>query len=277
MKILITGPRGFIASRLIERLADSAKADQYSITTLDRKNGNLIDLPAYFEREKFDAIVHLATMFLKNHEYSQITPLIDSNLTLTTQLLEAAARAGTPHFLTFSTYYEFPTPASLYAATKAAMGPLLDYYARTSNTQITELYLYDTYGPNDPRDKVVNFLIKSALAGTPTPLSPGEQQLKLLHVQDVCSAIEQALKLKQSDSEPKTVARYGLAPLEAPTLKEIAAMVETAVGKKLNAQWGARDYTPGVQMKPSIPHPALPGWKAQISLAQGLVEVAKNT
>lgn len=270
MKILVTGPRGFIATRLLERFK---KQPATSVQTLDRDT-DASDLPVLFDRERFDAVVHLATRFQKSHEYGDIAGLVASNLTLTARLLDCAARFGTRHFITFGTYYELPAPASLYAATKAAMGPLLEYWARASQVAITELYLYDTYGPRDPRDKIVNHLIRAALRGEELSLSPGEQRLKLLYVDDVCSAIEHALQLPAAAAHD--VARYALEPLEAHTLREVARVVEGVTYQKLKAKWGEREYTPGVAMEPALPFPPLPGWKAQISLAQGLVEVAKH-
>lgn len=268
MKILVTGPRGFVASRFLQ----TARAHQ--MVTLDR-DLPATSLPDLFAKEKFDAVVHLATQFSKTHEYGEISGLVDSNLTLTARLLECSNEAGVRRFVTFGTYYEFPAPASLYAATKAAMMPILDFYARLGRMQVTELFLYDTYGPGDPRPKILNLLIKAATSGEELLLSPGMQKMKLLHVDDVCQAILHALELPE---EPTThdVARYALEPLESLTLREIAAQVETVTYCKLNANWGAREYTPGVQMEPALPLPPLPGWKAQISLQQGLVEVAKS-
>lgn len=268
MKILVTGPRGFIASRLLQT------APEHQLSAIDR-DFPAGELPALFAREKFDAVVHLATRFSKTHAYGEIDSLIDSNLKLTARLLECANETAVGRFITFGTYYEFPSPASLYAATKSAMAPILDYYARLGRTRITELYLYDTYGPRDPRPKILNLLVKAATSGDELPLSPGMQKLKLLHVDDVCQAIHQALTLSRGPAE-LDVARYALEPLETLTLREIAAKVETATYCKLNAKWGAYEYTPGVPMEPTLPFAPLPGWTAKIPLQQGLVEVAKS-
>jgi nucleoside-diphosphate-sugar epimerase len=268
MKILITGPRGFIASHLLQ------KAAGHEVCTLDREIPTE-ELPALFKREKFEAVVHLATRFSKTHDLGEIDSLVDSNVTLTARLLECASQSGVRHFIAFGTYYEFPKPASLYAATKAAMAPILDFYAKLGHLQVTELYLYDTYGPKDPRPKILNLLIKAATSGEELPLSPGLQKMKLLHVDDVCQAILHTLTLP-SGPAAHDVARYALEPLESLTLREIAAKVETATYCKLNAKWGAREYAPGVQMEPRLPFSPLPGWTAKIPLQQGLVEVAKN-
>lgn len=272
MKILVTGPRGFIARNLLEAITSRSG---YDVHTLDR-DLKPSQFAALFNDEKFDAVIHLATFFLKTHEFGQIAPLVDSNLTLTTQLLDCASKSGVKKFITFGTYYEFPAPASLYAATKAAMAPVLDYYARQSPMQITELYLYDTYGPGDTREKILNVLINAAVSGQELALSPGLQKMKLIHVQDVCSAIVHTLTSGETVTKKNDVARYSIEPLEAMTLKEIAQKVESTSYCKINAKWGAREYTPGVQMDPKLPFPPLPGWTAQISLDQGLVEVAKS-
>lgn len=269
MKVLVTGPRGFIASTLIREMNESGR---FQVFTLDRDQ----DPRPIFEKNSIDAVIHLATKFLKAHTLDDVGPLIDSNLKTTAQLLECSAKYGVKHFVTFGTFYEFPKPISLYAATKAAMAPLLEYYSNHASLRITELYIYDSYGPADPRVKVVNVFVKSAKSGEEMLLTPGLQKMKLLHVRDACSAILHTIEKLPPSAHKNDVARYALEPLECLTLKDIAQKVEKATNSKLNAKWGAREYTPGVQMDPSLPFPALPGWKAQISLDQGLVEVAKN-
>ena len=72
MKILITGPRGFVASNLIQSLQ---KDEAMKFVTLDRDLLASEYLP-FFEKERFDAVVHLATLFLKNHESNLSFPIV---------------------------------------------------------------------------------------------------------------------------------------------------------------------------------------------------------
>lgn len=269
MKIAVTGPRGFIAKNLVTAL----KSQGHEIVTIDR--GILGEsLQRWFAQEKPEAVIHLATLFLKMHSYGDIPKLMESNLTLTTELLENCVMNGVRQFVGFGTYYQFPVPATLYAATKSAQEPLFDFYVTQKKLPITVLYLYDTYGPGDLREKILNLLLKAAKTGEELQLSPGEQNLKLLHVNDVCAAILATLTLPGSP-EP-TPLRFAVEPGESPMLKELALRVEHVTGKKIKAKWGARPYPPGVRMKPELPYPPLPGFQAQKTLEEGLVEMAKS-
>lgn len=272
MKILITGPRGFIASHLLSAMKETPS---FEVITLDREQ-NLSDLPKFFEKHSFDAIIHLATLFLKSHQYEQIESLIESNLTLTSLLLDCCKKFGVKKFIAFGTYYEFPKPASLYAATKAAMNPIMEYYCQSGEMDVIELSIYDSYGPRDKRPKVLNFLLDAAFSKKEIPLSPGHQKLKLSNVSDICSAIIHVVKLVRRDNEKFSVAHFAIEPQKALTLREIAKKVEEVTKMKINAKWGALEYVPGVQMDPQLPYPPIPGWTAQISLDQGLVELVKT-
>jgi nucleoside-diphosphate-sugar epimerase len=242
------------------------------VVQLDREDG-VKDLLEFFNDHRFDAVVHLATCFLKTHSFAQIEKLISSNLTLTTQLLEASRQSGVKHFVSFGTFYQFPTPASLYAATKAAQDPILEYYAQTTDLKVSELFLYDTYGPNDTRIKITNALIAACLSEETLDLSPGLQKMKLLHVDDVCSAI---LTILEARENKKSVERFALEPSEAPSLRELAQKIEHALGKKLHANWGTKAYLPGVAMEPTLPYPKLSGWSAKVSLEDGLMKIIKE-
>jgi CDP-paratose synthetase len=269
MKILITGPNGFIAKHLIQQLG----ADPiYEVITLGREVDSK-DIPDFFLAHQPDVVVHLATLFLKDHTYPQIDGLIASNLTFLTHLLEASQIFEIKKFIAFGTYYQFPNPASLYAATKSAAEPILDYYAIQKSLPVQCLYLYDTYGPADTRDKILNRFIRAAQNEEELLLSPGHQKLKLIHVLDVVDAILSSLQ--QPASKSMKVERATIEPLEAPSLRELAHSVEQAVGRPLKAKWGHHPYIAGVQMDPSIPYPPLEGWKAKRILSQGLAEMTK--
>ena len=85
-------------------------------------------------------------------------------------------------------------PVNLYAATKQAFEDVLAYYADAQGIAAVTLELYDTYGPGDPRRKLIRILFEAARSGEPIQLSPGEQVIELLHVDDAVPRIVKEAK-----------------------------------------------------------------------------------
>ena len=99
MKILVTGATGFIGEHLIKTLAKTDievyalvryKSDITHIEKychIERYNENINQLIYIFKQNKFDGVVHLASLFLSTHTQSDISDIINSNILFGTQLL----------------------------------------------------------------------------------------------------------------------------------------------------------------------------------------------
>src|SRR6185369_2293438 len=103
---LITGATGFVGSHLAEHLASqgwqvtllvrpTAKEPrsalrQFPRFVFDGKTESLVD---FMREKKPDVIFHLASLFRAGHVTAEVTPLVESNVLLGTQLLEAASLA----------------------------------------------------------------------------------------------------------------------------------------------------------------------------------------
>ena len=73
---------------------------------------------------------------------------------------------------------------SLYAATKQAFTDLLVFYAEVEGLAVHTLELMDTYGPGDPRAKLIPFLLRAGAEGTTVEMTDGTQLIDLVHVDD---------------------------------------------------------------------------------------------
>jgi len=91
---------------------------------------------------------------------------------------------------------------------------------------------YDTYGPDDPRRKLVNLLLGPSVGRTAAHV-PGEQHIDLIHVDDVWMPILRAERLLAGRKGPWALCRDVGNFLR---LKEIVALFEEAAGRKLNIQ-----------------------------------------
>lgn len=222
-------------------------------------------------------VYHLATHFLVNHSLEDVHTLIESNVLLGTQLLESLQALENPTVIYAESYWQRTGPNheeswNLYAATKSAFDPILHYYTQSLGLRTIQLVLYDIYGPDDDRGKVLSMLDKASREQTDLDLSPGNQQLDLLHVKDIVRGLEIARHLAATQPAG-SIARYHLSNLNRISLRDLAKEFARATGRKLKLRWGARPYREGEIMAPNSPDTMLPSWEPQITLADGLRQV----
>ncbi len=282
-QILITGGTGFIGKHLIRRLIKTG----HNVTALIRPTSEVKDTPsityrvyegtyasveAVFQKQSFDTVIHLASLAQYDCSPEQIAPMIETNITLGTLLLQAMKQYGCSHFINTSTYWqhyrgEAYQPICLYAATKKAFEDIIDFYTLDGTIRAISLTLYDVYGYEDPRNKLLNLLIKNRHVGKSFDLSPGEQKLQMTFIDDVVDAYIQAMNFLPNTPKNHTI--YGVYGQGTYTLKDIVAMLETLTGAPFSIQWGQKAYYPFQIMDPSFGK-KLPHWEAKVSLKEGL-------
>lgn len=286
---LITGATGFVASRLTRRLVErgwrvhavirpSARLDQLSPVlprvTLHHHDGSMDGMLRVVETARPDVVFHLASLFLAQHKTPDVVPLINSNVAFGSQLLEAMAVHGCHRLVNTGTAWQHYadqeySPVCLYAATKQAFEAIIQYYVEAGALRAITLKLCDTYGPGDPRPKLLAVLKNAAATGQTMQMSPGDQRLDLVYIDDVCDAFEIAAR-RLLDGRVTGHETYAVRSGASCTLKELFRLVETILGHAIPAEWGARPYRPREVMQPWSGGAALPGFSARVPLAEGL-------
>lgn len=290
MRVLVTGATGFIGSRLVRRLA----GEGHETHALLRPGGDASVLPppvivhrddgaldATIASVAPEAVLHLATRYQHDHGHHDIAPMLEANIVFGTRLADAAARAGARAFVTLGTAAQHAgergdAPATLYAASKSAFEVLLGTIARRQGLATATLVVFDTFGPGDMRGKILDRLVAAARCGVPIDLSPGAQALDLVHVEDVVDAILLAAAGLASGALAGG-GRFALSSGRAVTLRDLAAMVEAALGRPVPARWGARPYRAGEIMIPWRGGAPLPGWRPRRTLEEHLAALAEGS
>ncbi|MDD5052464.1 MAG: NAD(P)-dependent oxidoreductase [Sulfuricurvum sp.] len=287
MKILVTGATGFIGQNLIKHLLNQ----DHSLVLLVRHNSDISildnraslfyysdeinNLITLFQKELFDGVIHLASLFLATHQSHNIPNLIHSNIQLGTELLEACKLSKTSWFLNTGTFWqhyenEVYNPVNLYAATKQAFEDIAKYYTETSDLIFTTLNLNDTFGPNDTRNKVFNLWYQLTQTGATLQMSPGEQIIDICYIEDVINAYEiliNHLKMNPNDVKNK---KFAIHSNERMSLKKLSKVFENTIGIPLNIEWGKRSYREREVMIPWKDTQPLPGWKPKYSLIEAI-------
>ena len=152
---------------------------------------------------------------------------------------------------------------------------LLTYYVEAQGFKAITLKLFDTYGPSDTRLKLLPLLKRAANTGETLEMSPGEQMVDLVHVEDVMDCfIAAGVRLLQDEvSSPEVYAVCSGEPL---SLKDLVETLAQMAGKQLNVKWGVRQYRHREVMQPWTSGCTLPGWSPRISLAAGLREYIES-
>ncbi|SFV67032.1 UDP-glucose 4-epimerase [hydrothermal vent metagenome] len=132
MKIIITGATGFIGHAIAKHLL-LQKHEVYAIIRpqthrdkLPQGISTFIDtsdtkaLNQFFQETQADGILHLASLILVNHKAEDIEPLILSNISFSTRLLEVSVKHNLKWFINTGTFWqhyndEEYNPVNLYA------------------------------------------------------------------------------------------------------------------------------------------------------------------
>jgi nucleoside-diphosphate-sugar epimerase len=278
MRALITGATGFIGSRLVANWVQSGdevhaivratSATARLSALIGSENVHVYDesvdsLLRAVSRSKPEIVVHLASSFFIQHTKEQVPRLIESNILFGTMLLEAMAANSVTRFLNTGSFWqhygsEDYNPANLYAATKKAFEDILKYYTEATQLKAVTLELPDTFGPNDPRRKIISILVESVRDQRPLDLTPGGQQMDLVHVDDVVNAFRVAARLVESQASHYSV--YSVSSGRAVTLAELVSYVNSVIGKTGNLHLGKRPYRFREVMTVWQSGAPLPGW-----------------
>jgi dTDP-glucose 4,6-dehydratase len=229
--LLITGGAGFIGSNLVRMLA---RQGQYNVIILDALTyaGNLENLDGVidgsavkfvhgsitdvdclaklFAENTIDAVLHLAAESHVDRSIASAAPFVETNVTGTLRLLEAARAATIKRFVHVSTDEVYGTlgpddpafteetplqPNSPYSASKAASDMLVRAFVHTHGMDCVTTRCSNNYGPYQFPEKLIPLMTLNALEGKPLPVyGDGCQVRDWLHVEDHCRGIMLALE-----------------------------------------------------------------------------------
>ncbi|HZS68537.1 MAG TPA: NAD-dependent epimerase/dehydratase family protein [Burkholderiales bacterium] len=275
MKVLVTGAAGFIgmhcAKRLLARGDEVIGVDNLSpYYSVELKRARLKQLEhrafrfheldiadaarltALFEREKPQAVLHLAAQ--AGVRYSLVNPAsyVQTNLVGFANVLEAC-RAFPPQHLVFassSSVYGKNTklpwsetdnvdhPISLYAATKKANELSAHAYSHLYGLKTTGLRYFTVYGPWGRPDMSAMLFAQAILDGQPIEVfNHGDMQRDFTYIDDI---VEGTLRVLD---KPTPYAIYNIGNHTPVGLLDYIATLERALGAK--ARLEMRPMQPG--------------------------------
>ena len=282
MKVAILGALGFLGRNLAQSLAiqghevtgfilhapvvQPAGFLCLPISSLSKRNvsGN----------DSFDVVINLAA-----RRSTKSNPLTESKVREFTHdipkdFILRASQRGTL-ILNASTYIQNfegqdGKTVDSYGAAKQDLSQFLAAESETHGFRTLDLYLFTIYGPGDRQTHLVPSLISAAKKGEGISLSPGNQLMNLIYVDDVVRNFSTAL----STTDQFSYRRHFMWDEEYISVRNLVKSIESVAKVEIDCLWGERTYAGHEMFEPwDIPMTQIPGFEARVTLDQGLREL----
>ena len=281
MRILITGATGFIGQKLLERLIDQ----HHTLAIHSRKQLHEVDSNVLvftgvlnqFQKEIIafspEYVFHLAgsSIYPKNAE--EEVELWSANVLYGNTLLSIIKEISGLVFVNFTTSLAYDRselhPFNYYALTKANFVQSLHYYTRYYNLSVFNLILYTIYGKGDRTKRAINYILDSLDASEPISMSPGEQLIDFIHVDDVVGLCIQLLE----HSPNKKMEEIHVGTGRGTTLKQAAQLIASLSHQKANIDFGSIPYRSEEKMVNIAPISQNRFWKSSVEIETGFLSL----
>ena len=264
MNILVTGGAGFIGSHFVEKCLalghEVAVLDDFNdfydpaikraniagfsndvlVHEIDIRDGAAV--LRVVKDGRFDTVVHLAARAGVRPSIKDPKLYLDTNITGTWHLLEAAKQSGVARFVcasSSSVYGVLKTAPfredmaltatiSPYAATKLAGEQLCSNYAHLYGLRTINLRFFTVYGPRQRPDLAIHSFTKSIDAGQPiNQFGDGSTRRDYTYIDDIIQGVAACLIYDGPLCEV-----FNLGENQTTALNELIAAIERALGKK---------------------------------------------
>ncbi len=264
MKLLVTGGAGFIGSHFVERALAlghgvevmddfnpfydpeikrenlAAVEDQVRVHEADIRDSDAVD--KIVREGGFDTIVHLAARAGVRPSIKEPKLYIDTNITGTFNLLEAARQYSVPRFVSASSssvYGVLKTAPfkedmclnqtiSPYAATKLAGEQLCSTYSHLYGIRTISLRFFTVYGPRQRPDLAIHSFTRSILEEQSiNQFGDGSTRRDYTYVDDIIQGMIACLTY-----EGPLCDVFNLGESQTTTLSELIGSIEHALGKR---------------------------------------------
>lgn len=264
MKILVTGGAGFIGSHFVEKCLalghEAAVLDEFNdfydpaikranvaafqgsvpVHEVDIRDGGAV--MRIVREGRFDTIVHLAARAGVRPSIKDPKLYIDTNISGTWHLLEAAKQAGVPRFICASSSSVYgvlksapfredmalTATISPYAATKLAGEQLCSNYSHLYGLRTINLRFFTVYGPRQRPDLAIHSFTRSIWEGRAiNQFGDGSTRRDYTYIDDIVQGMTACLTY-----EGELCDVFNLGESQTTTLAELIAAIEAALGKK---------------------------------------------
>jgi len=284
-RVLVTGAGGFVGSHLCTALV-SLGAEVYGVDLnnffKNEVNGiRLLNVDLSINQDVVQETVkivnpdftyHLAGLVDTRQEIGLVLPTLRHNLFGTVHLLIALKGSQCRRVVVISSS-ETPqygnSPNSPYAASKLAMAAYAEMFHTLFGLPVVIARPHLSYGPRQPQNKLIPYLICSMLKDTPPMLSSGNRICDMIYINDLVRAL-----LLMTISEFAVGCSFDIGTGEGISVREIAARISVLMKTPCHPVFGTvvdriGEFSQVANTK--MIHSSL-GWKPYWTMDEGLIE-----
>jgi nucleoside-diphosphate-sugar epimerase len=196
--VALLGATGFLGKQILFDLVDNG----FRVTVVSRNDENnslpfpirIVNLNKFLScKESFDLIINCAGYYSKSSRFTEVCKIRKSNYLLIKKLIKFRKRNGGV-LITFGSYFEqIPVgqkiTAPYYTRYKSKAKKKLVISAKKISLPTFYVYLFDTYGEEDNRNKVLTHIIEEFKAGNIPNLSTPLESINWSHKADIAASI----------------------------------------------------------------------------------------
>lgn len=299
--ILIFGAGGFIGINLLNKLKE-VRHDVVGVSSDPKKSWrlvankipkkNLYQCDIQNEREIIQVIRRFKPQTIFNlaaygayEKQSNVSSIYQTNFNATVIMLETLRQTGFSSYIHAGSQSEYGLnasaprefdeliPNSHYAVSKTACYYLLKYYGKVLRLPVIHLRLYSVYGPWEEPTRLIATIIRKAQKGQLPPFVDPFLSRDFIHVDDVIDA----LIISASNIKKRHYGEvFNIATGKKTTIKELGYLSKKIFYIHTPPQFGTMKKR-GWDVKNWFGNPTKMqkefGWKAKISLEEGLREL----
>lgn len=282
MKIGIIGSSGFIGNNLYLYLSKFKNIKVFKYSSYKKYNKNWISTVSQeIKISKPNIIINCAANQSLKNDRKSIKDLLNSNLYSNIDFLEEATQYNSfKGYIYFGTKWEFNqnmefNPLNFYSATKHANDIFFNYFSQKKNICTVSLKIFDTYGPNDKRSKILNLIIDSIKKNKILKLTPGKQYLDYVHINDLSKLVSK-ICFDIYKKRLKGFNYFTVSSKKPLSLKKIIYHIRFMLKSKTKIKLGAKKYRKIEAMQKIKKLKNYPGWKPKINFVKELSNILKN-
>jgi NAD dependent epimerase/dehydratase len=308
--VAVTGSEGFIGSHLVEALVrrgervramvlynsfnswgwlESLPADV--LASVEVQLGDVRDIASVREfADGADVIYHLAALIAIPYSYRSPRSYVDTNVSGTLNVMEAARQLRTPRVIHTSTSEVYGTARSVpisedhplqgqspYSASKIGADKIAESYHLSFEVPVATLRPFNTYGPRQSNRAVIPTILSQ--------LAAGQRQIRLGDLRPtrdftfVADTARAFMALADAPAEAVVGRTLNAGTGVETSIRDLIGMIATAAGHEVEIVEEAERLRPaGSEVMRLLCDASrlteATGWKAQVGLAEGLAETA---
>ena len=252
-KILITGSTGFIGSNIINLLL---KKNVYIYDVLRNKNKknkkikelkkNKNYLPIFYRKFdelekklnkiKIDTVINCAVHYTTKNDIKNIENLVRTNIIFCSIILEAL-KNKIKKFINFGSMMEYSegnyfSPKNFYAITKYSFQKIEEFYKKDNpKIKFYDLKLFETYGDNDKREKIIPTIIKKYSQNKNITIVSKNLAMNFVHIESLMLAVKMIIENQIQEGE------YCIKNKKFTKIKEIIDSLNKKLKKKIKTKY----------------------------------------